>query len=43
MFGPAFVFTNRRSLVGFLQARTPWIVVPVYMITVPAFACMCLT
>jgi hypothetical protein len=43
MFGPAFVFTNRRSLLGFLQLRTPCVVVPVYMITVPAFACMCLT
>lgn len=43
MFGPAFVFTNRRSLFGFLQLRTPCVVVPVYMITVPAFACMCLT
>ena len=43
MFGPAFVFVKRRSLWGLRQLLTPWIVVPEYMITVPALASKCFT
>ena len=43
MLGPALVLTKRRSRWGLRQLRTPCVVVPAYMITVPATPCMCLT